>query len=243
MKLKLIKKITEARDTKSFFFAPSEKITWQAGQYAYLTLGAITKQFTISSSSTEEFIQITTRIRKESAFKQNLDSLEIGSLVESRLPFGSFVLPVHSSPFTVHCFLAGGIGITPFRSMIKYNIDKNLKIPMHLIYSNSDSEFVFKKELDNWQQENEFLKVEYIDTSVFGRIDKLKIKSFIDSEADRVNWKSVTGSAVEIDSEAGYVNCMFWSVGPNMFVNAMEDILEELKIPSDQIHTEKFTGY
>lgn len=237
MKLKLIKKADEAKDTKSFFFIPNEKTTWQAGQYAYLTLGAITKQFTISSSPTEEFIQITTRIRKTSEFKQNLDKIEIGSEIEARSPFGSFVLTNHQSPITNHLFLAGGIGITPFRSMIKYNVDKNLGIPMHLIYSNSDSEFVFKKELDKWQQENDFLKIEYINTSKVGRIDKLKINNLLRSESLIGNWK------LEIDSEATYVNCMFWAVGPNMFVDAMEDILEELKIPPDQIHTEKFTGY
>ena len=39
--------------------------------------------------------------------------------------------------------------------MIKYNVDKKLGIPMYLIYSNSDSEFVFKNELDLWQKEND----------------------------------------------------------------------------------------
>lgn len=232
MKFKLVKKIDEATVTKSFFFTSDEEFSWQAGQYAYLTLGDITKQFTIASSPTEEFIQITTRIRKESDFKQKLDSLEIGGEIEARAPFGSFTinLDLYSSS---HLFIAGGIGITPFRSMIKYNIDKqilplrgkNLKLPMYLIYSNSDSEFVFKKELDSWQKGNEFIKVHYVNTSEAGRIDKLKIESLIR------NFK------LKID------NCMFWSVGPNVFVNAMEDTLEKLGIKSDMIQTEKFIGY
>lgn len=121
--------------------------------------------------------------------------------------------------------MAGGIGITPFRSMIKYNIDKNLKIPMHLIYSNSNSEFVFKEDLDKWQKENNYIKVEYINTSEVGRLNQLKIKKLTD------HWNLDIG------------NLIFWSVGPNMFVNAMEDSLEQLNIKSDMIQTEKFIGY
>lgn len=223
MKLTLIKKQNEAKDTKSFFFTSNEKITWQAGQYAYLTLGEITKQFTIASSPTEEFIQITTRIREISDFKQNLDKIEIGSEIEARAPFGTFVLPYNLSPVTYNLFLAGGIGITPFRSMIKYNIDKNPGIPMHLIYSNSDSEFVFKQELDKWQEEIDFLKINYHNSSESGHLDMTKLSSLL--------------KAYSLE------HIVFWSVGPVAFVNAMEDILEELKIPADNIKTEKFTEY
>ncbi len=225
MKLKLVKKQDEAVDTKSFFFTSSEKFTWQAGQYAYLTLGGITKQFTIASSPTEEFIQITTRIRKESEFKQLLDKAQINEEIEARAPFGTFVLNNSSSISTNHVFLVGGIGITPFRSMIKYNIDQKLNVPMFLIYSNSDSEFVFKKELDQWQNNNGLIKVQYVDTSIDGRIDILKIAKLIK------NWK------LKIES------CVFSAVGPSLFVNAMEDSLEQLNIKSDMIQTEKFIGY
>lgn len=231
MLFKLVKKQAEAKDTVSFFFLPSEKFTWQAGQYAYITLGGITKQFTIASSPTEELIQVTTRIRKESVFKQALDSLKIGEEIEARAPFGSFVLTNHYSLDTSHLFLAGGIGITPFRSMIKYNVDKSLEIPIHLVYSHSDSDFVFKKELDQWQKENDNIKIKYIDTSVLGRIDKSKIEKLIGKFHDQGSWKLVIG------------NCTFSAVGPTAFVNAMEDILEKLKIPEDHIKTEKFIGY
>lgn len=221
MKLKLVKKTEETKDTKSFFFTSDEKFNWEAGQYLYLTLGKITKQFTIASSPTEKLIQITTRIRKESEFKQNLDKLEIGDEIKARGPFGSFVLSVHSSQFTVHCFLAGGIGITPFRSMIKNIVDLKLETEIYLIYSNSDSDFVFKKELDKWQKENKYIKINYVDTSKSGRLNKDSLNHFISNHL---------------------ISC-FWIVGPPAFVNAMEDILEKLKIAQDQIRIEKFIGY
>ncbi len=232
MKLTLVKKVDEARATKSFFFESNEKITWLPGQYIYITLPKLnypdergaTRHFTISSSPTEgRLIRITTRIREESGYKKTLDELSVGSAVEGRGPMGSFVLTNHYSPITNHLFLAGGIGITPFRSMIKYNIDKNLNIPMYLIYSNSDSEFVFKKELVQWQKENKNIIVTYFDSSVSGHLDVTKLTTLITNHQSLVT--------------------RFWVVGPNVFVNAMEEILEELKIPEDQIKTEKFTGY
>lgn len=224
MNLKLVKKVEEAKDTKSFFFDKPKDFKFEAGQYIYLTLTKLnysdergdTRHFTISSSPTEDFIQVTTRIRQESGYKKTLDELPLGSLIESRGPFGSFV-------FTNHLFLAGGIGITPFRSMIKYNIDNKLGIPMHLIYSNSDSDFVFKKELDLWLKENNFLKIEYFDTSLSGHLN--------------------SDVLLKLYPNLYTLHPTVWAVGPNLFVNAMEEILEQLNIPSDKILTEKFTGY
>lgn len=221
MKLTLIKVAIVAKGTKSFYFTPEVPFTWQAGQYINLKLGEISRDFTIASSPTEgSNLMITVRLRENSEFKKLLDNLQIGSIVEADGPFGSFVFPLSSSPSTNHIFLAGGIGITPFRSMIKYNVDSKINNPIFLVYSNSDSEFVFKDELDKWQNEsNGLLKVIYNDTSVVGRIDKMKIEKLLTK------------------------NSVFWIVGPKLFVNAMEDILEELQIPQDNIKVEKFTGY
>lgn len=226
MKLTLVNKTDEAKDTKSFFFTSDTPFAWKAGQYLYITLNKITKPFTIASSPTEKTIQITTRIRQDSKFKQNLDKIEIGQEIEARGPFGSFVLEKNTIN---NIFLAGGIGITPFRSFIKYNIDKKLGISMFLIYSNSDLEFVFKKELDKWQKENDNLKIYYHNSSVSGHLDSSKLSSLL--------------------STYYILHTTYYTVGPNPFVNAMEDILEDLKfssaikIPAGQIKTEKFTGY
>ena len=223
MKLTLVNKILEAKDTYSFYFESDISFDWQAGQYLVLKIDDQERQLTISSSPTEKTIQITTRIRQESEFKQKLTNLKIGEVVEARGPFGTFVLTEHYSLIPNHLFLAGGIGITPFRSMIKYNIDSNFKIPMFLVYSNSDPDFVYINELDNWQKENDFIKVHYHDSSVSGHLDVAKLSSLI-------------------SNHYSLISC-FWSVGPKEFVNSMEDILEELKVPQDQIKTEKFIGY
>ena len=94
---------------------------------------------------------------------------------------------------------------------------------MYLIYSNSDSEFVFREELDKWQKENVFIKIYYHNSSVLGHLSSEVL--------------------LKLYPEPLTLNPTFWSVGPKMFVNSMEDILEELNVPSDKVSTEKFTGY
>ena len=156
-----------------------------------------------------------------SEFKKLINELEIGSKVNARGPFGEFVLDTNDK--TTQVFIAGGIGITPFRSIIKNNIDNKLNVPIYLIYSNSDAEFIFKNELDNWMKDNINLKIEYIDTSITGRIDSAKLNSILSTN-------NLTKSKI-------------WIVGPKLFVDAMEDALNEIKISQDQIKVEKFSGY
>lgn len=235
MKVKLVKKLDEAKDTKSFFFEPSEKVNWQAGQYFYITLPKLdypdergdTRHFTISSSSTEGgLIRITTRLRQESGFKKTLDELPLETELEGKGPNGLFALPEKIKPGSKHVYLAGGIGITPFRSMIKYVADKNMNLPAYLVYSNSDSEFVFRNELDQWLQELTNLKIEYVNTSTDGRIDKTKLENLF----SKWNLSFQTPPT-------------FWVTGPPPFVNAIDEVLNELNIPEDNREIEKFTGY
>lgn len=230
MKLTLVKKQDEAKDTKSFFFKSDDEFIFEAGQYLYITLPelhypddrGVTRHFTIASSPTEkDLIRITTRMREKSGYKKTLDELEIGSVVEGRGPQGFFTLNKNQKN-DFHIFLAGGIGITPFRSIIKYVLDNNLNTSMHLIYSNSDSDFVFKTELDEWQDKNECLKIDYIDSSIKGHLDSNMLLPLIQNNL---------------------MENIYHVVGPNPFVDAIEGLLEESKIPGDNIKTEKFTGY
>jgi ferredoxin-NADP reductase len=105
MKLKLIKTKTESDNIKSFFFVSDERLSWQPGQYAYITLSDITKQFTIASSPTEDFVQITTNINTNSEFKQSINNLKIGDEIESRLHLVVFLDYNKACNF----FLAGGL--------------------------------------------------------------------------------------------------------------------------------------
>lgn len=232
MKIKLIEKKDEAKGTVTFTFQPETEVKWIPGQYYYYTIKELkypdsrgdTRHFTISSSPTEGGnLRVTTRIREESGFKKTLNELPIGTEIEGEGPNGTFELTGEETGPQV--FVAGGIGITPFRTMIKYAHDKGLKIPLYLIYSNSDSDFVFGTELKEIDSADESIKVEFYDSSVSGHLDETKIPDILKK------W------------QLDIANCTFWVCGPPAMIDAMEQVLEKLNIVSDHIKSEKFTGY
>src|SRR5919202_4972622 len=171
----------EATDVMSFRFSKKERqqqgresndkqssfLDYTAGQYAFFDIGGVhnaqkgpIRHFTISSSPTEEFVMITTRIR-DTPYKKRLSSLKEGTIVKVRGPQGKFVL--HEEDYSKPAvFLSGGIGVTPFRSMIKYATDKQLPIKIVMFDSNRNQEnTLFKKEFDEWANINKNLKIVY----------------------------------------------------------------------------------
>ena len=249
MKLKLIQKLNEAKDTKTFFWETEKPVSWLPGQYFYFTLPKLsqpdprgsTRHFTISSSPTEgQNIRLTTRIRDHSGYKQTLDRLSIGSIIEGEGPNGTYILDEKESG--THILIAGGIGITPFRSFIKYNIDKKLtKISIHLIYANSTpSEITFRKELEAWDKKYDNIKVDF----TISRPEESKRNL----PAGRQEWQSLTGRIDEnlirkLTTNYSLPTTTFWLCGPPPMVEAVEKVLGSMKITSDKLRAEKFTGY
>lgn len=152
MKLKLVKKQPVAGNITTFWFEPESPVRYIAGQYIELFIPHPEpdnrrehRWFTLSSSPTESLLSITTRLndKRKSSFKSTLSNLKIGQEIKMQLPMGDFVLPKDESLPLV--FIAKGIGITPFRSMLKYLIDSDEKRNIKLIYSvNNAKDIVFK---------------------------------------------------------------------------------------------------
>ena len=139
---------------------------YTAGQFAFFDIGGVNndpkgpiRHFTISSSPTENFIMFTTRIR-DSLYKKRLSTLEKGAKVKVRGPEGQFVL--HEDYSKAAVFLSGGIGVTPFRSMIKYATDRQLPLKIVMFDSNRNpTNILFKKEFDDWTTINKNLIIIY----------------------------------------------------------------------------------
>lgn len=140
-----------AQNIKTFWFKPERQIHHIAGQFIELRIPHEDKDkrgdkrwFTLSSSPTEELVSITTKFTPEggSSFKQALLNLDSKSSVTMTDPMGDFVLPKDESTELV--FVAGGIGVTPIRSMIKSLQDISQKRPITLIYAaNKTKELAF----------------------------------------------------------------------------------------------------
>ena len=240
-------------DVMSFKFGRQDNIShnifnYAAGQYAFFDIGGVyndpegpVRHFSLASSPTEEEIIISTRIR-DTPYKKRLSSLEIGSKAKVTKPLGKFVL--HDDYSKPAVLLSGGIGVTPFRSMIKYATDKQLPIRIVMFDSNRNiPNILYKEEFDECLNKNTNLKIVYTITE--------KEDDNQPSSATGVNkeWKGERGRIDKAmlerhlnDNEIK--NSIYYICGPPGMLNAIKELLQNsLQIPKDQIRTEEFTGY
>lgn len=158
MLLTLVNRQPETHDTERFYFEPSVRFEYTSGQFLRWTLEInnpddreIDRFFTIASSPTEELIMLCTKFNTErsSTFKLGLKNMTVGQTIDVKGPMGSFVLPDDTNQSVL--FVAGGIGVTPYRSMLKYMYDSNEFRPIKMLYgARSEQDFAFRKELDKW---------------------------------------------------------------------------------------------
>lgn len=237
LSLELISK-EELQGTDIMTFRLSKAgIDFTPGQYAFFKLDGVSgdakgpiRHFSIASSPTEQDLVISTRIR-DTPYKQKLASLEQGSSISAWGPQGEFVLHGdHSRPAV---FLSGGIGVTPFRSMVKYATDERLPLKITMFDSNRNQQnILYKDEFDSWSGQNKNVKVIHTITDEGsanwngerGRIDKPMLERHLAKD--------------EID------NAIFYICGPPGMLKAMQELLQkQLQIPKDRLKVEAFTGY
>jgi ferredoxin-NADP reductase len=125
MKLKLVARRAESPGVESFIFKPEKPLVWKAGQFLHYVLNhaptddrGSDRWFTIASAPFERHVMITTRFTSKhgSTFKKTLKALKPGNAIEISDLDGDFIV---SDPKKQYVFIAGGIGITPFRSILK----------------------------------------------------------------------------------------------------------------------------
>ena len=150
MRARFVKKIKRSPDIQSFYFEPDIKPNFIAGQFIELTLPFTSKGhrvnkrwFSLSLSPDEKYLAITTRLyANKSKFKQNLTSLKPGAEVDISQPMGDFVLPKDAEAELA--FIAVGIGITPFRSIINYLPNEKGSRDITLVFaSKNPDDFIF----------------------------------------------------------------------------------------------------
>lgn len=150
--ISFIESLKESEEVYSFLFEKEKDVTWNAGQYGLFTITHQkikngTRPFTVASAPAENRIRITTTIRESpSEFKKALFELKPGMKINMRGPVGPFYLKDNSPSL----FIAGGIGITPFRSIIK-QLELEGRGNHHsiqLLYLDSNKSYLFQDELD-----------------------------------------------------------------------------------------------
>ncbi|MFI5275210.1 MAG: ferredoxin--NADP reductase [Candidatus Saccharimonadales bacterium] len=140
----------------TYWFQPERPMRFDPGQFVeiYMPHDSVDnrghwREFSLSSSPNEELIAITTNFFSHgSTYKQALKSLTPGTVVTMKEPMGDFVLPKDCTIPLV--FVAAGLGIAPYASIIKWLLERGEQRDIQLIYSvSSPSEFLF---YDLWKQ-------------------------------------------------------------------------------------------
>lgn len=238
---KLKSKEEIAKDTLKVVFEVDEPFSFEAGQYCFITLPQLKypdekgpkRHFSIVNSPNEKgIISFTTR-RMNSGFKKTLEELPIGSEVELGPIAGVFTLPADSQrPLT---FIAGGIGITPFISMLRCIKEENLPYKITLIYSNRDKDSTaYLDEVQNYQlpTTNYKLVLTMTDDPIWmgekRKVDAQFIKEYF---------------SLGDEPTSGVNDQSYMVVGPPGMVDAVRQSLTEAGVSQENIKFENFTGY
>lgn len=225
MKAELIEKHNETKDVVSFIFKPLESLKWEAGQFIYYKIPhkdpdnrGIIRHFTIASAPHEKNIRLTTRFMDSggSSFKKALKQLRIDDTVDIFTVEGSFTINKYNDKYA---FIAGGIGITPFRAII-LDIAENKKIrDIILLYGNRNRELAYKDVLEKVRAENSGLKIQYVISPEI--IDFMLLDNKVPDIKDRLCYIS----------------------GPINMVKSIERSVTEGGISNKMIKTDYFSGY
>ena len=211
-----------------------EDVEFQPGQYFWVELldppyddeKGPRRHITVVTSPTERgMLGLATRLR-DSAFKRSLAEMPEGSPVDVEQPKGSFVLPEDTSK--QYAFIAGGIGITPFRSMLRYMADRGLDYNVTLVYSNRDVESTaFLDELEELEN----------------AIPGLRL---VCTMTDDPSWEGDTrmlDAAVLRDILGDLESIQFMIAGPPGMAKSVEAALLEAGLSEDQVKSDSFSGY
>lgn len=232
MKATFVRSEAEADNIRTFYFKSEQPVHYTAGQYTELHLRhkhpdqrGTKRWFTLSSPPDRDFLTITTKYAgddKSSSFKKALFKLEPGAIVDMADPMGDFVLPkLIQTPLI---FVAGGIGLTPFHSIVEWLNDTNESRPIKFIYGvRNEDEIVFQ---DTFARAN-------IQPSII-------VSEPSDSwGGERGNLSAELILGLEKPSE----DTLIYVSGPELMVQALAKDLHKAGVPKNQIVTDEFPNY
>ncbi len=233
--LRLIDRQSVARDTTEFRFEKPAGFSFTAGQNINIKLSQLLHEdkrgprrtFTLSSAPYEDYLSVTTRMTG-SGFKKTLAELPLGTEVEFMGPKGEFSLQARWKQAVL---IAGGIGITPFRSMILQSLYEKQDYLLTLLYSNKDAGSCAYHDLLT-RIANESSTVRYVPT-------------FTDSPANH-EWNGEKRK-IDVDFIQDYVSdfrtAIFYLCGPPAMVEELTASLTEADINPENVLAESFWGY
>jgi ferredoxin-NADP reductase len=233
--LKLHHTKDESLLVRTFYFSPAQPVSYQAGQFAEFNLPhsnpdskGISREFTLSSSPSENLLAITVKNSgTPSTFKEALWQLQPGEQLGINEPLGDFVLPLDDSIPLV--WIAGGIGITPFRSHAVWLDDNQESRPITLIHYNHAEPIFFDLIQRHIGAANAHVVTE---------------PSWQQQHNNPANIASAaTAAALAKISPQTAQQAFFYIAGPDSMVQAVAQSLQGYHIARERIITDAFLGY
>jgi glycine betaine catabolism B len=230
MKATFVRCHPEAANITTFYFKPEQPIYFTAGQFTEWTLkhknaddrGA-NRWFTISSSPKDELITITTKFAdKPSSYKKALRNMKSGDKIQISDAMGDFVLPkIIQTPLI---FVAGGIGITPFHSILSWLAETKETRPIKLIYAvNTEDEIIF----------DELITSSGIDSTIIVK----EPSAAWGGERGQLNAELIMGLGEPSDDALVYVS------GPEPMVEKLQKDLKSAGLKQNQFVGDFFPNY
>ena len=235
MKLKSRQEVAE--QTMAFRFEKPASLTFTPGQFIEMTLlnppesdaEGNSRVFSIASAPYEDFIMVATRLR-DTAFKRVLRNLPLGTEVRVEGPFGD--LKLHNDKSRAAVVLTGGIGITPFRSILLNAAKEKRPLRIFLFYGNRRPEdAAFLDELQDLEKQNPNYRL---------------IACMSQMEHSHRSWQGETGvinAQMLAKYLKGVVSPIYYITGPPTMVKAMHAMLKDTGVDDDNIRIEEFAGY
>ncbi len=226
-----------ANSVYQFVFHTNQKFTFQPGQYMEWTFPhehsdsrGNRRYFTIASSPTEPDVKLGLKFyENSSSYKKALLETKPGRMMVASQLAGEFTMP--KDPTQKLVFIAGGIGVTPFRSMLKYLIDKNEKREIVVFFANKTEDEICYKDIFEEAKKKLDIKTVYVLS------DETKIPK---------NWQGKVGH-IDMDmikSEVpDYMERTFYISGPHAMVNAFQDVLSSVGVAKNKIKSDFFPGF
>jgi ferredoxin-NADP reductase len=236
-KTKLSAQKTLCAGTTAFYFEKPEDFEFQAGQFVNFTLlnpgdtdlQGNTRTLSIASAPHERKLMVAMRLRT-TAFKRSLDSLPLGTELLLQGPYGWMTLPRNTARPAV--LLAGGIGITPFRSLIWSEGEALSPRKILLVYSvRVPEEAAFLEELHDMEQYNKRYKL---------------ICTVTQPEKSTTHWEGEIGR-ISIEMLSKWIPDLtlpiYYIAGPPGMVTSVRQMLIGAGIAEEDIRAEEFCGY
>jgi len=240
LRLKLKDKILIAPNIYEFIFAAPQKFSFKPGQYMEWTLGHPSpdnrgnrRYFTLASSPTENVLRVGIKVYDTpSSFKSSMLAMNKGSEIIAAQLDGDFVLP--DNRYKKLVLIAGGIGITPFRSMIKNLPDRNLKRSITIVYAVNDANDIVYKDIFDRAERELGIKTIYSISNNGTKDTKLHLTPA--QVTGRLDENFIRKTFPELNAYQFYIS------GSRDMVNGVRSTLRHIGVANSQIKEDYFAG-